>query len=412
MESAVVVGAGQAGVQVVDSLRAGGYRGSVVLVGEEAELPYQRPPLSKDFMGEGREPAALPLRARRFFSDREIDLRLGRAAVRIDRDRRVVVLRGGEEIGYSTLVLATGATPRRLPLPGTDAAGVRELRTLGDATALRAALSTTRRAVVVGAGFIGLEFAAAARRRGVEVTVLEAATRPLERALSAETADFLTGAHREMGTALELGEGLVELEVEDGAVRAVVGTSGLRYPADLVLLGVGVRPCDDLARDAGLTVDDGIVVDGCLRTSDPAVYAIGDCARFPFGPDGALHRLESVQNAVGQGTHVARAILDETSERYGGLPWFWSDQGPVRLQIAGLARPDDTTVLTGDVPGGRFSAFRFRAGSLVAVESVNRPADHMAARRVLGTDRLPGPEQVAAPGFSLKQHATQLAAAS
>ncbi|MDN5858741.1 MAG: FAD-dependent oxidoreductase, partial [Pseudonocardia sp.] len=232
-----------------------------------------------------------------------------------------------------------------------------------------------------------LEFAAAARKRGIEVTVLEVAQRPLARAVSAETARYLTDAHRRMGTDLRTDEGLAALETRDGAVRAAVGGSGQCYPADLVLLGIGVRPRAELALRAGLPVDDGIVVDEHLRTCDPAIYAIGDCARFP-ADGGASHRLESVQNATDQARHVASTILGSTVGGYCALPRFWSNQGSVRLQIAGLTRPGDTTETRGDVAGGRFSVHCFRGGRLVAVESVNRPADHMAARRVLSASEL------------------------
>jgi 3-phenylpropionate/trans-cinnamate dioxygenase ferredoxin reductase subunit len=257
---------------------------------------------------------------------------------------------------------------------------------------------------VVGAGFIGLEFAAVAVKRGVAVTVLEAAARPMGRGLSPQMSDYFTGAHLRMGTDLRLGEGLAALRGASGTVTAAVGSSGLEYPADLVVLGVGVRPCDELARGAGLAVDNGIAVDAQLRTSDPDIYAVGDCASFPGDASGRRLRLESVQNAVDQGRHVASAILGSAAP-YAEVPWFWSNQGPLRLQIAGLVSPGDSTVLAGDEAGGRFSVFCFRNGRLVAVESLNRPADHMAARRVLAAGDLPTPEQVADPAFSLKDHA-------
>src|SRR4051794_38375674 len=310
---------------------------------------------------------------------------------------------------YTALVLATGAVNRGLPVPGADLPGVHELRTLADAEALRTAMTAARSAVVVGAGFIGLEFAAAARKRGVEVTVLEAAPCPLGRAVSPEMSGYVTGAHRDMGTDLHVGEGLVGLTGRAGSVVAAVGTSGREHRADLVLVAVGVRPRDELAWAAGLAVDDGIVVDEQLRTSDPVVYAVGDCANVPGSDPGTRLRLESVQNATDHGRRVAAAIFDGTAGPR-EVPWFWSNQGPLRLQIAGLGGPGDDAVVSGDVPGGRFSVFRFRRGRLVAVESMNRPADHMAARRVLAGGALPTPEQVADPGYSLKDHAKQLAA--
>ncbi|KFF98895.1 pyridine nucleotide-disulfide oxidoreductase [Streptomyces scabiei] len=407
MDRVVVVGAGQAGVQVADSLRAGGFEGAVTLLGEETALPYQRPPLSKDYLAPDGDPAPLPLRSAAFFDRNGIDFRPGMRVAAIDRTSRAVALDDGRTLPYTALVLATGAAARTLAVPGHNLAGVHRLRTLEDAEQLRAELSEARSAVVVGAGFIGLEFAAAARRQGVTVTVLEAAERPLGRALSGTMARHLARAHRGMGTELRLGERLAGLVGRHGRVVSAVGTSGAEYPADLVLVGVGVRPRDELATRARLAVDDGILVDARLRTSDPVVHAIGDCAAFPTA-SGARVRLESVQNATDQARHVAETILGGTAD-YAPVPWFWSHQGTLRLQIAGLRQPGDTTVVSGDVRAGRFSVHCFRHGELVAVESLNRPADHTAARRLLPTKLLPTPEQVAQPGFSLKDHAGQLA---
>lgn len=408
MEHAVIVGAGHAGVQVADSLRAKDYRGDITLVCDEHVLPYQRPPLSKDFLAGDKNPEALPLRARSFFAANDITLRAGVAVGAIDRTRRTAVLDDGVELPYSALVLATGAAGRVLEAPGVDLAGVHELRTLADAERLRESLTDARSVVVVGAGFIGLEFAATARARGVGVTALEAAARPMGRALSPVMSDYVAQAHRSMGTDLRLGEGLAAVAGRAGAVVAAVSTSGREYPADLVLVGVGVHPRDELARAAGLAVDNGIVVDVHLRTTDPAVYAIGDCVSFPAGPAGHRMRLESVQNATDQGRHVADMIMGG-DDPYVGLPWFWSNQGPLRLQIAGLRRPGDSTVVCGDVRSGRFSVLSFRDEQLVAVESLNRPADHMAARRLLPAGAGPRPGEVARPGFSLKDYARQLA---
>jgi len=411
VDHVVIVGAGQAGVQVADSLRNRGFAGDISVIGDEPVLPYQRPPLSKDYMAADGDPGALPLRAERFFTEQRIDLRTGVRVTAIDRGRQTVTLERGERLCYSALVLATGAANRALPVPGVDLAGVHVLRTLADAEHLRAALATARSAVVVGAGFIGLEFAAVARKRGVEVTVLEAAERPMARALSPAMSRHLGGAHRGMGTDLRLGEGLTAFRGIGGTVVAAVGTSGQEYPADLVVVGVGVRPRDELARAAGLAVDDGIVVDERLRTTDPNVYAVGDCASAPGALPGTRLRLESVQNATDQGRRLADALVDGTVGA-AEVPWFWSTQGPLRLQIAGLGRPDDDAVVSGDVAGGRFSVFCFRGERLVAVESLNRPADHLAARRVLASGAHPTPVQVTDPRFSLKDHAKQFAVAS
>lgn len=408
----VIVGAGHAGIQSADALRSEGYDGPIVLVEGDAAFPYQRPPLSKDFLGEqDTEPLPLPLRAESFFTDRAIDFRPGVAATGIDRAAGRLTLSDGAQIDYSSLVIATGAEARTLSVPGTDLAGVQSLRTLADAQSLRERLCGARHVVVAGAGFIGLEFAAVARRRGLEVTVLEAADRVMSRALTPPLSDYLAGRHREMGTVIRTGEGITALVGREGAVTSAIGTTAHEYAADLVLLGVGVVPRVGLARSAGLAVDNGIVVDHSLRTADPRIYAVGDCSNFP-SPDGQSRlRLESVQSAAGHGRHVAAAIMGR-ADTYADLPLFWSHQGDVRLQIAGLVRAGDDAVIVGDVTTGRFSVFAFRDSQLVAVESVNRPGDHSAARRVLQTPDRPSVADVRLPGFTLKNFAAHLAPAS
>jgi len=401
-EGIVVVGAGQAGVQLVDSLRTAGWTGAITLIGAERCLPYQRPPLSKDFMKEeGGEP--LFLRAERFYSDAGVDLRAGVEVVSIDRAGKAVTCSDSSVIPYGTLVLATGARTRRLAIEGSDLAGVHELRTLDDAIRLQSALADARRVVVIGAGFIGLEFAAAARPRGIDVTVLEFADRPMARAVSPEMSAHFAAEHAAAGIDLRCGEGVVRL-VGDAKVRAVVGSSGTEYPADLVLVGVGVLPNDDIAAEAGLPVDNGIVVGEDLCTADPAIYAIGDVARYPNPHARALSRLEAVQNATDQARFLARALVEQPrGRRYDALPWFWSQQGGWKLQIAGLAGPDDECIARSDDTS--FSVYRFREGRLVAVESANNPGEHVAARRILSAAQSVDPDRVREPGFSLKQFA-------
>lgn len=406
----VVIGAGHAGVQVADGLRAGGHVGPVALVGDEPVLPYQRPPLSKEYLSPTRTPATPHLRARQYFADHRIDLHTGVTATGLGRPSRTVRLSDGRELPYDVLVLATGAANRTLAVPGSDLAGIHTLRTLGDADTLRSALSQSRAVLVVGAGFIGLEFAAAARKQGLRTTVLEAADRPLGRALSAEMAAHLTAAHRMAGTDLRLGEAVARFTGDGGRVNGAISTTGVRYQADLVVVGIGVVPRVELAVQAGLPVADGIVVDEYLRTADSAVYAVGDCANHPNVHAGVRMRVESVQNATDQALHVASTILGGT-DAYADLPWFWSHQGELKLQIAGVRRPDDESVVTGDPDAGRFSVCCYRRGRLVAVESLNRPADHVAARRVLTAGRSPEPGQLRDPGFSLKEFARETVAA-
>ncbi|GAA2360856.1 FAD-dependent oxidoreductase [Saccharopolyspora halophila] len=405
----VVVGAGHAGVQVADALRGNGHTGPITILGEEHHPPYQRPPLSKEQLA-AEEVSDQPLRGRSHFAEHDIELRTGVAATALDRRERAVALSDGGELRYDALVLATGADNRRLDVPGAELGGVHTLRTRTDADSLRAALLEASSVLVLGAGFIGLEFAAVAREQGKAVTVLEAAELPLTRALSPDAASHVAAAHRGAGTELRCGEPVSRLTGENGRVSGAIGASGTHYRADLVLAGIGVAPRVELAERAGLEVADGIVVDENLRTCDPAIYAIGDCANHPNAQAGIRTRLESVQNAMDQARHVASAVLGREGA-YRDLPWFWSVQGDVRLQIAGLRMPGDDDVVLGDPADGRFSVCCFRDGRLVAVESVNRPADHVAARRLLPADRLPTPEDLDDPDFSLKGFAREVAAA-
>lgn len=405
----VIIGGGQAGLQVADSLRAGGYTGPVTVVADETVQPYQRPPLSKDYLSAGADPAPLPLRGESFFAEQNITLLTGAVATGIDRERQTVQLAVGGYLPYTHLVLATGAANRKLNCDGARLAGVHGLRTLDDAQRLNAALGTAKRAVVIGAGFIGLEFAASARARGLEVTVLEFAPRPMGRALSPAMSDWFTMAHRNLGVRLRLGEGVAAIDGRHGAVAAVVSTSGERYDADLVVYGIGVAPNTVLAEAAGLEVDNGIVVDAALRTADPAILAVGDCASFPNAHTGTRTRLESVQNATDHGRHAARTITGDVTA-YSEAPWFWSTQGPLRLQIAGISAPGDETVMRGTPDTGKFSVFCFRDGQLTAVESVNSPSDHMAARRLIASALPLTLRQAADPEFDVKAHSKTVTA--
>jgi 3-phenylpropionate/trans-cinnamate dioxygenase ferredoxin reductase subunit len=380
--SVVIVGAGQAGFQTASSLREQGYAGRIVLVGDEPTLPYQRPPLSKAHLKGAPEDAELHYRPDTWFAEKKIELKAPERATAIDRGARRVTLASGENVGYDHLVLATGSRPRRPTWPGMDLGGVHLLRTVEDARAIRATLGTARRAVVIGAGFIGLEVAATARGAGLDVTVLEFLDRPLKRALSAEMARHLQRAHEQRGVAFRMQTSVAAIEGRDGRVVAVRTQGGERLEADLVLVGIGVEPNVELAAAAGLPCEDGIVVDGHLQTVDPNVSAIGDCARYPSVHHPDAVRLESVQNAVDQARTVA-ARLAGKPEPYDKLPWFWSDQGDLRLQMCGLARESDDVVLRGDPAGGKFSVLRYRGDKLVAAETINHPAEHLMIRKVL-----------------------------
>jgi 3-phenylpropionate/trans-cinnamate dioxygenase ferredoxin reductase subunit len=398
--SVVIVGAGQAGFQAAASLRELGYAGRVVLVGDEACLPYQRPPLSKAHLKAEAEDHQLHFRPDTFFAERAIELRAPECVRAIDRAARRVELASGATLGYDHLVLATGARPRRPSWPGMALEGVHLLRTVEDARRIRACLQPGARVVIVGAGFIGLEVAATARAAGLAVTVIEFAERPLQRALSAPTATWLQQAHAARGVEFLMRTSVAALEGEAGRVRAVTTTDGRRIEAELVLVGIGVEPNTELAAAAGLATADGIVVDAHLLTADPAISAIGDCARYPSVHHPAAVRLESVQNAADQARTLAARLTGKPAP-YDKLPWFWSDQGDLRVQMAGLAQEGDDVVLRGSLEAGRFSVLRYRGDRLVAVETVNQPGEHMALRKILGAGIALERAKAADPAFKL-----------
>ena len=373
----VIIGAGHGGFTLAGALRAAGVDGPVTLIDGQIGLPYQRPPLSKAYLLEAG--ARLAFRPESYYARQRIDLVTGDPVVEVDRVSRTIRLRSGQERGYRHLVLATGARARPLPAPGSGLDGVVTLRTRKDADTLRPLLEKARRPVVVGGGFVGLEFAAVAAARGRAATIVEATERLLGRSVSAPTAHHLARAHHCWGTTVLLGSRVRRLEGDAGRVRGVVLDDARTLPADLVVVGVGAQPDTALAEAAGLEVDDGVVVDPYLHTRDPAVSAIGDCARV-----GAARRLESVQNATDQARALARTIAGEPTT-VTTAPWFWSEQHEITLQMAGDLTGHDETVVRGEADA--FSTHCYRAGRLVAVESVNRPADHVAARVLLAPQR-------------------------
>lgn len=400
-----IIGGGQAGAEAALALRAAGYERPVTLLCAEIALPYRRPPLSKGYLEHAEDVGELPLRAAAVYDDQDIELRLGTRAVSIDRGQRQIALDHGGEVCYDWAVLATGAEPRRLPLAGGNASGVHVLRSAEDANGLRAAMDHARTVVVVGGGFIGLEVAVSARKRGAVVTVLESAPRLMARAVSQELSDFALAYQRTIGTDVRLGDSLASIDAPGGTLRAVTTSEGLELPADLLVVGVGVNAEVGLAADAGLVVGDGIVVDECLRTADQRIFAIGDCARFPTRFAAGTVRLESVQNATDQAAHVARVIATGVDGAYDAVPWFWSHQGSLRIQMAGLGTGHDQTLLAGSVDDGRFSVLCFREGVLVAVDSVNDVRSHQAARRVLASHEPVTYAEASMRGFDLKARA-------
>lgn len=395
----VVVGGGHAGAQLCAALADAGLGRATHLVCAEPELPYQRPPLSKAFL-KNPEEALQPHRAESWFAGAGITVHRGDAALGIDRAARTVTLASGAVLPYRWLVLATGARARRLPSLPATLVNVLTLRSAADAVHLRAALAAASRLVVLGGGFIGLEIAATARAQGKAVTVLEAQPRLLQRSLSPEVAAHVLATHRAAGIEVRLGAPVGGFECE-GDRLAACRVDGERMPVDLLVMGIGAEPETALAQAAGLACDNGIVVDACMRTSDPAVLAVGDCASFPEAKSGRRLRLESVQNANDQ-ARTAAATIQGREQPHAAVPWFWSDQGTLRLQMAGLVPAEGERHRR---PGARpesFSVLHYAGGALACVESVNAPLDHMAARKLLEAGKSPPPAVACDPAQPLK----------
>jgi NADPH-dependent 2,4-dienoyl-CoA reductase/sulfur reductase-like enzyme len=402
LHSVVIAGAGQAGFQTAASLRQDGFAGRVVMLGDEPGLPYQRPPLSKAYLMGKTSAEALTFRPEKFFADNGIEIIAQMRVTAIDRTNRRVMLSSRSALDYDHLVLALGAHNRTLPIPGADLDGVFGLRTLADADAIGAMLADAHEVVVAGAGFIGLEFAAVASALGKSVHVLELADRPMARAVSPAMSQLFAEAHQSWGVKIDFGQGLARIEGEGGRVAGVETTDGRKRPADIVVFGIGVLPSVAVAAEAGLDIDNGVKVDAELLTSDPMISAIGDCASFP-SPFAESHiRLESVQNAADQGRAVAARLMGKAAP-YAAVPWFWSDQRDLKLQIAGLSIGADRTIVVGDADERRMSVLCFKRDKLIAVESVNRGSDHVAARKIFarGTPALT-PGESGKPGFDLK----------
>lgn len=403
MEKIVVIGAGHAGFQLAASLRVANFRGDICLLNGEGGMPYQRPPLSKDFLKSGRHDA-LHFRKPNFFSDHMINL-VAEEAVGIDRARRKVITASRNALSFDHLVIATGTVNRRLQVPGAGS-DVIYIKTLRDAEELRRRMPAFRKVVVVGGGFIGLEFAAAAAPKGIEVNVVDAADRLMSRTASRMVSAWFEEQHRRSGVQFYLNATVAAIARCNGAIEGVTLGDGRQIDADAVVVGIGSLPCQKLASEAGLMVNNGIVVDKYLQTSDPSISAIGDCSVFP-SPYATSHiRLECVQNAADQAKCVALRITGSATP-YTSLPWFWSEQGDDRLQIAGLIYGHDTAVVRGAPEHRSFSVFCFQARRLVGVESVNRAADHIVARRLLTAGLDVDPAKIADASLDLKSLLTR-----
>jgi len=397
MERIVVVGAGQAGASCVAKLRAEGFEGHITLIGEEHAPPYQRPPLSKAYLLGEMALERLYLRPESYYAENGIDLVLDACVTGIDRAKGCVIA-GDTAYPYDALVLATGSVPRRLPAAiGGELAGVHTVRTLRDVDAMEPGMQPGRRALIVGGGYIGLEAAAVARKRGMEVTLIEMAERILQRVACPETSDYFRDLHRSHEVDIREGVGLTRLVGEEDRVTGAIFSDATEAPFDMVIAGIGITPATSLAEGAGLTVENGIAVDAQGRTSDPDIWAAGDCACFPYKGDRI--RLESVQNAIDQAEAVAKNILG-AGEDYVPQPWFWSDQYDVKLQIAGLNTSYDRVVIR---DGGAARSHWYYAGeTLLAVDAMNDPRGYMIGKRLIEAGRSPAPEMVGDPAADLK----------
>lgn len=399
---AVIVGAGHAGGTAAAQLRQYGYEAPITIVGDEPVAPYQRPPLSKAWLKGEADAEALMLRPESFYAEQNIGLRLSTGVAAIDRAAKAVVLADGERLPYAALILATGARARTLDIPGSDLAGVQVLRSAADAEMLKLALGPGKRLAVVGGGYIGLEAAASGRALGAEAVVIEAMPRILARSSCEVLSDFFTRYHRQHGVSFELGATIEAFEGENGRVTGVRLAGGRVIACDAVVVGIGIIPNAELAREAGLAIDNGIVVDAEARTSDPAIFAIGDVTHRPMPLYARMHRLESVSNALEQAKQAAAAITGRPAPPH-EVTWNWSDQYDVKLQLAGIAFDSDDILVRGDPATAKFAVFHLKGPVIRAVEAVNAPAEFMAGRQLIGSERPIDRAKLADTAVSMKE---------
>jgi len=396
----VIVGGSYAAVQAAASARQGGYQEPIRILSEDRHPPYQRPPLSKAFLTDAGD-ASVPLRADTFYAEQRITLELGTRVEGIDRGSKHVVTADGVRLRYDKLILATGARPRTMNVDGSALEGVCLLRSLDDARSIKRRLADVQSVAVVGGGFIGLEVAASCAKLGKKVTVIEALPRLMSRALPPMLADWFANQHRAHGADLRLGIGVAAFRGTGGNVHSVGLSGGTEIPAQLVVVGIGVVPNEELAKGAGLSCANGVLVDTFGRSSDPDIFALGDCSRHPSRYSDTPLRLESVQNAMDQG-RAAGATIAGKETPYDTIPWFWSDQYDLKLQMSGLSAGHDAHAVRGSLDEGRFSVFYFRADRVIGVDSVNRPAEHLLARKLVAGRSALSPVQAADASFDLK----------
>ena len=396
--SIVIVGGGHAAGQAAASLRQEKYEGEIVIIGEEPHIPYQRPPLSKQYLAGEYGLDRVHLRPGRFYESKNIRVRSGVRVESIDPDRRRVACSDGAEIGYDKLLLATGARPRRLATPGSDLPGIHYLRTIADVDAIKEDFQPRRRIAIVGGGYIGLEVAAIAIKAGLAVTVLEMEDRILKRVTTPTMSSFYDDIHTEQGVEVRTGMRAESFAGTD-RLTGVVCADGEIVPADVAVVGIGIEPNVELAEAAGLDCNNGIVVDEFTCTSDPNIFAAGDCTNHPNPVLGRRLRLESVPNAMEQ-SRVAAANLADNPKTYANVPWFWSDQYDLKLQMVGFSTEGDRQVLRGDPGTRQFAVFHFDGDTLVAADAVNSAREFMVARQLVGKRVDPG--QLADPDMDLK----------
>jgi 3-phenylpropionate/trans-cinnamate dioxygenase ferredoxin reductase subunit len=398
----VIVGAGHAGGTAAALLRQYGFAGPITLLGDEPIAPYQRPPLSKAWLKGEADADSLALKPESFYAEHDIDLRMGVVVAGLDRAAKVVRLEDGEAVAYDVLILATGARARRLAIPGVDLAGILELRTAAHAETLKTTIGPGKRIAIIGGGYIGLEAAASARALGADAVVIEVLPRVLARVASEPLSHFFQDYHRAHGVQFELGVGVSGFEGEGGRITGVKLADGRVIACDAALVGIGAVPNEELAKDAGLDCANGVVVDLEARTSDPAIFAIGDVTNRPMPLYDRTHRLESVPNALEQAKQAASAIAGRPAPT-GETPWFWSDQYDVKLQIAGLPFECDDILVRGDPASGKFAVFHLKGGTVQAVEAVNAPPEFMAGRQLIASRRRIARDRLANPAVSMKE---------
>lgn len=400
MSGIIIIGTGHGGVQAAASLREEGYEGTITMIGADPELPYHKPPLSKAYL-KSMDAGLQLLRGEAFYTEHAITLMTCVSVSSIDPAGHAVLLADGTALPFDSLILATGARPRKLTVPGHDLGGVFTLREASDAQAMRAAMGAVGDVVVIGGGFIGLEAAATFAQAGKTVTVVEMAQRLLGRAVSVQVSAHMKAYHESLGITVLTETGLAAMKGEAGQVTGVELAGGRILKADMVIVGIGAAPAAELAEAAGIACDNGIVVDGKMRTGAADVYAIGDCVSFPHKMSGRRLRLESVQNATDQARHVAKVITGKPGV-YDTVAWFWSDQGERKLQMCGLSFDADRFLVTGDPATGAFSVWHFSGQKLIAIDSVNKPADHMMGRRILAAGFTPADSEIEGGAPALK----------